>query len=61
MNKDHVKGGMKDAAGKVQKEAGKVMGSKEHQAKGMTKQAEGKTQKGIGDVKDAARDTSRDH
>lgn len=61
MNKDQMKGGMKDAAGKVQKEAGKVMGSKEHQAKGMSKQAEGKVQKGIGNVKDAARDTRKDH
>ena len=61
MNKDQIKGGMKDAAGKIQKEAGKVVGSKEHQAKGMSKQAEGKVQKGVGNVKDAMRDTSKDH
>lgn len=61
MNKDQMKGGMKDAAGKVQKEAGKLMGSKEQQAKGMSKQAEGKAQKGVGNVKDAVRDTKKDH
>ena len=61
MNKDQIKGGMKDAAGKVQKEAGKMVGSKEQQAKGMSKQAEGKAQKGVGKVKDAVRDTSKDH
>ncbi|OGB26635.1 MAG: general stress protein CsbD [Burkholderiales bacterium RIFCSPLOWO2_02_FULL_57_36] len=61
MNKDQIKGGMKDAAGKIQKEAGKVVGSKEHQAKGMSKQAEGKVQKGVGNVKDAMRDTRKDH
>lgn len=61
MNKDQIKGGMKDAAGKVQKEAGKMVGSKEQQAKGMSKQAEGKAQKGVGNVKEAVRDTRKDH
>lgn len=61
MNKDQVKGGMKDAAGKVQKEAGKLMGSKEQEAKGTGKQAEGKVQKGAGNVKEAVRDTRKNH
>jgi uncharacterized protein YjbJ (UPF0337 family) len=61
MNKDQMKGGMKDAAGKVQKEAGKMVGSREHEAKGMAKQAEGKAQKGVGNVKDAVRDNSKHH
>jgi uncharacterized protein YjbJ (UPF0337 family) len=54
MNKDHVKGGMKDIAGKAQEKAGKMTGSTEHQVKGMAKQVEGKAQKAFGDVKDAA-------
>ncbi len=29
MNKDQVKGGAKDIAGKIQEEAGKLVGSKE--------------------------------
>jgi uncharacterized protein YjbJ (UPF0337 family) len=61
MNKDQVKGGVKDAAGKVQEQAGKLTGNKEQQAKGIGKQAAGKVQKGVGDVKDAVKDTRKDH
>jgi len=51
MNKDQVKGAVKDAAGKVQQKVGEVTGSKEQQAKGLEKQVEGKAQKIAGDVK----------
>lgn len=54
MNKDQVKGAVKDAAGKVQRKAGEAMGSNKQQAKGMAKQAEGKVQKAAGDMKDSA-------
>ncbi len=54
MNKDQVKGAVKDAAGKVQRKAGEAMGSNKQQAKGMAKQAEGKMQKAAGDMKDSA-------
>lgn len=53
MNKDQVKGGAKDAAGKVQEKFGEVTGSKEQEAKGMKKQVEGNVQKNVGDVKEA--------
>ena len=53
MNKDQVKGAVKDVAGKVQRKAGEMTGSTEHQVKGAEKQAEGKTQKVAGDVKGA--------
>jgi uncharacterized protein YjbJ (UPF0337 family) len=33
-NKDQVKGELKDLGGKIQEEAGKLVGSKEQQAKG---------------------------
>jgi len=56
MNKDQVKGTAKDIAGKVQEEAGKVVGSKEQQIKGLSKQISGKVQKGVGDVKQAVED-----
>jgi uncharacterized protein YjbJ (UPF0337 family) len=52
-NKDQVKGELKDIGGKIQEEAGKLIGSKEQQVKGLQKQAEGKLQKGVGDVKEA--------
>ncbi len=53
MNKNQVKGAVKDIAGKVQEEAGKLTGSKEQQAKGLNKQISGKAEKAYGDVKDA--------
>jgi uncharacterized protein YjbJ (UPF0337 family) len=55
MNKDQVKGAIKEAAGKVQTKAGEAMGSNKQQAKGMAKQAEGKAQKAVGTVKEAGK------
>jgi uncharacterized protein YjbJ (UPF0337 family) len=56
MNKDQIKGSAKNAAGKVQEQAGKLLGSTEQQVKGLHKQAEGRTQKAIGDVKKSVKD-----
>jgi len=56
MNKDQVKGAAKDIGGKIQEEAGKLVGSKEEEAKGLKHQAEGKIQKGVGDLKEAVAD-----
>jgi len=53
VNKDQVKGAIKDVAGKVQEKAGELTGSEKQQIKGITKQGEGKIQQGVGDVKDA--------
>ena len=55
MNKDQVKGAVKDTAGKVQQKTGEMVGSKDQQAKGLAKQAEGKTQKAAGDLKSAVK------
>lgn len=57
MNKDQVKGAIKDAAGKVQETAGRAIGSTEQEAKGLAKQVEGKTQKTYGDAKEVVKDT----
>jgi uncharacterized protein YjbJ (UPF0337 family) len=59
MNKDQVKGSVKDAAGKVQQKAGQAMDSEKHQAKGLGKQVEGKTQKAYGDAKEAIKDARK--
>jgi uncharacterized protein YjbJ (UPF0337 family) len=59
MNKDQVKGVAKDIAGKVQEEAGKLVGSKEQQVKGLSKQISGKVQKGVGDVKESVKDFNK--
>ena len=59
MNKDQVKGAVKDSAGKIQVEAGKLVGNKEQQVKGLLKQAEGKAEKRFGDVKEVVKDAAR--
>ena len=59
MNKDQVKGVAKDVAGKVQEQAGKLVGSKEQQIKGLSKQISGKVQKGVGDVEQSVKDFNK--
>ena len=59
MNKDQIKGTLKDAAGKVQQTTGKVIGSTELELKGIKKQVEGKTQKALGDVKEVVEDARK--
>lgn len=58
MNKDQVKGRLKEAAGEIQEHTGKALGDKEMQAKGHAREFAGKTQKIAGDtvedIKDAA-------
>jgi uncharacterized protein YjbJ (UPF0337 family) len=60
MNKDEIKGTVKDVAGKTQQKVGELTGSEEQQVKGLKNQAEGKIQKGVGHVKDALDDAKKD-
>ncbi len=55
MNKNQIKGAAKDVVGKVQEEAGKLVGSKEQQVKGLNKQIAGKAEKSFGDAKEAVK------
>jgi uncharacterized protein YjbJ (UPF0337 family) len=59
MNRDQVKGVAKIVAGKVQEEAGNLMGSPEQIVKGLTRQVAGKAQKGRGDVKKTIKDFNK--
>jgi uncharacterized protein YjbJ (UPF0337 family) len=59
MNKNQVNGAVKDVAGKVQKEVGKLVGSNQQQAKGVSKQISGKAEKAYGDAKEAVKDATR--
>lgn len=59
MNKDQMKGVAKDIAGKVQEQAGKLVGSEEQQFKGRSKQISGRIQKGVGDAKQSVEDFSK--
>jgi uncharacterized protein YjbJ (UPF0337 family) len=52
MNKDQVKGKLKNIGGKIQEEVGEAIGSSEQQAKGLSKQVEGKVQETYGDAKE---------
>ncbi len=56
MNKDQIKGSVKDAAGRLQRKAGAATGSSSQQLKGLATQAEGKAQKAVGDIKHALKD-----
>ena len=47
MNKDQIKGTAKNIAGKVQENAGKIIGSTEQQIKGLQKQTAGKIEKTV--------------
>ena len=59
MNKNQVKGVVKDIAGKVQGEFGKLVGSKEQQVKGLGKQISGKAEKTYGDAKEVSKDLNK--
>jgi len=52
MNKDQVKGSIKQTAGKVQQKVGEAVGSEKQQAKGAAKRVEGAIQKGVGNAKE---------
>jgi uncharacterized protein YjbJ (UPF0337 family) len=56
MNRDQVKGAVKDVAGKVQEKTGQATGDRSQQAKGLGKQAEGKVQKNVGNAKEVVKD-----
>ncbi len=56
MNKDQVKGKIKEAAGEIQEHTGKALGNKEMEAKGHAREFAGKAQKGAGDVKENVED-----
>jgi uncharacterized protein YjbJ (UPF0337 family) len=58
MNKDQIKGTVKDITGKVQEAAGKTMNNKEMQLKGLQKQVVGSAEKAIGDAKQDVKNAS---
>ena len=55
MNKNQVKGGMKEAGGKIQKEFGKAVDSPKHTIEGTAKEVIGKTQKAAGNMQEDVR------
>lgn len=59
VNKNQIKGGLKEAAGKIQQAAGKAVGSHEQQRKGLKKQADGLTQRTAGDITEVVKDLKK--
>jgi uncharacterized protein YjbJ (UPF0337 family) len=53
MNKNQIKGRVKDMAGKVQQKVGQATGNTKQQVKGVAKQIAGKVQKVAGAVEQA--------
>ncbi|HRP75591.1 MAG TPA: CsbD family protein [Rhodocyclaceae bacterium] len=51
MNKDQVKGRLKEAKGKVKEVTGKVVGNESLEVKGKVEKTAGKVQAGYGDAK----------
>lgn len=60
MNKNQVKGAIKEAGGVVQKEFGKAVDSPKHTIEGTAKEVAGKTQKAVGDIQDDADKAAKD-
>ena len=60
INKDQVKGRVKEATGKVQEVAGKATGSLSQQAKGMANQVAGASQAKFGDAKETVKENYKD-
>ncbi len=56
MDKDEIKGKMKDIAGRVERQVGEWTGDKDAEAEGAKNQVEGKVQNTVGKVKDEAKD-----
>jgi uncharacterized protein YjbJ (UPF0337 family) len=59
MNKQQVKGSIKEAAGEVQEQAGKLIGSKEQEVKGHAREQAGKAEKKGGDLKEVLRESGK--
>ena len=55
MNKDQIKGAVKNITGQVQEQTGAIVGNQEQQAKGLHKQISGRAQELLGDAKAAVK------
>ena len=55
MNKDQIKGAVKNITGQIQEQTGAIVGNQEQQAKGLHKQISGRAQELLGDAKAAVK------
>jgi uncharacterized protein YjbJ (UPF0337 family) len=61
VNRDQVKGAVNDAAGRAKRQVGEWTGNTDSQVEGAAQQIKGKAQKVVGNVKEAARDASKNN
>ncbi len=59
MNKDQVRGRVKEAKGKIKEVAGKLVGNESMEAKGKVQKTLGKAQAKFGDVKQDVKDATK--
>ena len=59
MNSDKLKGGLKEAKGKVEKAAGELTGDDKKKDKGTADKVAGAIQKGIGEAKDVLKKVTK--
>jgi uncharacterized protein YjbJ (UPF0337 family) len=59
MNKDQLKGRVKEAKGKIKEVAGKLVGNQTLEAKGKVQKVLGKVQAKFGDVKQDMKDSTK--
>lgn len=59
MNKHQIKGRLNEAAGEVQEQAGKLIGSKDQELKGHAREHSGKAQKTAGDLKEVLKESGK--
>ena len=57
MNRDQVKGRIREAKGKIKEAAGKLVGNEKLEQKGKTQQVLGEAQAKLGDVKKDVKET----
>ena len=59
MNKHQIKGRLNEAAGEVQEQAGKLIGSKDQELKGHAREHSGKAQKTAGELKEVLKESGK--
>lgn len=60
MNKDQIKGATNEVLGDAQKHLGRLVGSKEQEAKGLLRETKGTVQRHYGNAKDIIDDATDD-
>jgi uncharacterized protein YjbJ (UPF0337 family) len=59
MNKNQIKGAVTNAAGKLQEQTGKLVGSTDQQVKGIHMQINGHAETLVGDMKEVLKDATK--